>query len=347
MRTPTPVHLVGSLPGPLCDKPATAMEWFLSHSDDAPLTGLPCDRDPRWIIDWLDHLATVPALEPVRTGASTGYHDMPTYRLRPGHHLAPGDVAWGMPAHVEDAFAALDALRPGSRLRLQVGVPNAFDLALFAFGSVEDALRHLPVVRGAVNGEVAQVAARWGDRVQFQLETPAVLVSYHRTPREGWPGLTQLLVGEVARVLDTVPHGRWVLHLCYGDLGHVPVFLPTDLEPAVEFVNALADHESDRRLPVPTVHLPVTAGDAAPPTDPEFYRALRRLRRGVRVIAGVVAENHPRESREALDLVVNALGGPVAGVAAACGYGRRTPEAAAANLALAVRLAREISPPGV
>ncbi|NUT99645.1 MAG: hypothetical protein HOY78_47305, partial [Saccharothrix sp.] len=184
------------------------------------------------------------------------------------------------------------------------------------------------------------IAARWGVRVQFQLETPVVLVSYHRTARAEWPVLTGRLVGQVAEVLATVPRGRWVLHLCYGDLGHEPVFTPTDLDAAVVFLNALADHQAGHRVPMPTVHLPVTAGDAAPPTDPAFFAALGGLRRGVEVIAGVVAEDHPAESRVALDLVERALGRPVAGVAAACGYGRRTPTAAAANLSLAAALAR-------
>ncbi|MFI9816320.1 hypothetical protein [Saccharothrix variisporea] len=340
MPATTPVHLVGSLPRPLCDDPATAMDWFLGHRGDAELTALPCDRDPRWIIDWLDRLVEVPALEQVRAGDSGCYETMPYYRLRPGHRLQPGDVASGLPARVAAAFSAWEARGGCPPLRVQVGVPNALDLALFAFGSAEAAQEHLPVFQAAVVGEVAEIAARWGDRVQFQLETPVVLVSYHLTGREGWPALTGRLVGQVAEVLAAVPQGRWVLHLCYGDLGHRPVFAPTDLDAAVTFLNALADHQQSHRLPMPTVHLPVTTGDAAPPTDPAFFAALGGLRHGVEVIAGVVAEAHPQESRAALDLLEDALGRPVAGVAAACGYGRRTPDAAAANLALAATLAR-------
>lgn len=340
---PLPVHLVGSLPHPLCDDPAAAMGWFLRHRAGAELTALPYDRDPRWIIDWLDGLVAVPALEQVRSGASRGYDDVPHYRIRPGHRLRPGDVAPGRPAQAEAAFAALGAVGTGD-LRVQVGIPNPVDLALFASGSVEAARDWLPVVQEAVVGEVAQLAATWGDRVQLQLETPAVLVAYHQTSREAWPMLTRDLSGQVAEVLRTSPRTRWVLHLCYGDLEHVPVFTPTDLEPAVEFLNGLADLLAERRLPMPTVHLPMTSGDSPPPTDPGFFAALRRLRRGVDVIAGVVAEAHPEATRRALDLAVDALGTPVVGVAAACGYGRRTPEAAAANLELAAALAREWSP---
>ncbi|MEJ2853690.1 MULTISPECIES: hypothetical protein [unclassified Saccharothrix] len=340
MSSTTPVHLVGSLPKPLCDDPATAMDWFLGHRGDAELTALPCDRDPRWIIDWLDRLVEVPALEQVRSGDSSCYADMPYYRLRPGHHLQPGDVASGLPARVADAFSALSARGGCPPLRVQVGVPNALDLALFAFGSPEAAHEHLPVFQAAVVGEVAEIAARWGDRVQFQLETPVVLVSYHLTGREGWPVLTGRLVGQVAEVLAAVPQGRWVLHLCYGDLGHTPVFTPTDLDAPVTFLNALSDHQAAHRIPMPTVHLPVTTGNTAPPTTPTFFAALGRLRRGVEVIAGVVAEEHPTESQTALNLLEDALGHPVAAVAAACGYGRRTPAAAAANLSLAATLAR-------
>ncbi|QFZ19489.1 hypothetical protein [Saccharothrix syringae] len=340
---PLPVHLVGSLPPPLCEDPAAAMGWFLRHRRGAELTALPYDRDPRWIIDWLDRLAAVPALERVRGGASRGYDDMPHYRVLPGRRLVPGDVAPGRPAQAEAAFAALGAAGAGDA-RVQVGIPNPLDLALFASGSVTAARDWMPVVREAVLGEVAQIAATWGDRVQLQLETPAVLVAYHRTSREAWSMLTRDLAAQVAEVLRAAPRARWVLHLCYGDLEHVPVFAPTDLDPAVEFLNGLADLLDRHRLPMPTVHLPVTSGDDPPPTDPGFFEALRRLRRGVDVIAGVVAESHPAATRRALYLTVEALGAPVTGVAAACGYGRRTVEAAAANLELAAALAREWGP---
>ncbi|MGM1064052.1 hypothetical protein ACRAKJ_22845 [Saccharothrix sp. DSM 118769] len=341
---PLPVHLVGSLPRPLCDDPATAMGWVLRHGGGAALTALPYDRDPRWIIEWLTHdLASVPALDRVRGGESRGYHDMPCYRVRPGHRLAPDDVAFGRLEQAAAASAALEAVDAGGPLRFQVGIPNALDLAVFAFGP-EAAREWMPVVQAAVVGEVARVAARWGDRVQLQLETPAVLVSYHRTPPSHWPELTHELSRQVAGVLGAAPHVPWVLHLCYGDLEHAPVFAPADLEPPVEFLNGLADVLAERRLPMPTVHLPVACGDSAPPIDPVFYAPLRRLRRGVDVIVGAVAEAHPGATRRALALTADALGGPIAGIAAACGHGRRTVDAAAANMELAVELAREWGP---
>ncbi|NUS63534.1 MAG: hypothetical protein HOQ46_07780, partial [Saccharothrix sp.] len=311
---PLPVHLVGSLPRPLCEDPATAMEWFLRHRGTAALTALPSDRDPRWIVDWLTHhMSTVPSLEQVRGGESRGYDDMPYYRVRPGQRLCSEEIGLSRVEQAEAAFAALDRLRitgNGDAPRVQVGIPNALDLAVFAFGSIDAAREWLPTMQTAVVHEVTELVARWGDRLQLQLETPAVLVAYHLTPPQSWPALTADLSRQVAGVLAAAPRTRWVLHLCYGDLEHVPVFTPTDLKPAVRFLNALADVLAERNTPMPTVHLPVASGDDAPPTDPAFYDDLRHLRRGVEVIAGVVAEEHPEETREALRLTAEALGAP-------------------------------------
>ncbi|MEU4448778.1 hypothetical protein [Actinosynnema sp. NPDC023926] len=344
---PLPVHLVGSLPRPLCDDPATALRWFVEHRGEAELTALPSDRDPRWIIDWLTrHLSSVPSLEQVRGGESRGYDDMPYYRVRPGQRLSEQEVGLRRVEQAEAAFAALDRMcpgGPGEPPRVQVGIPNALDLALFAFGSIDAAREWMPTVQAAVRHEVAELDARWGDRLQLQLETPAVLVAYHLAPPPAWAMLTADLTRQVSGVLAAAPRARWVLHLCYGDLERVPVFTPTDLRSAVRFLNALTDLLAEQGAPMPTVHLPVVCGRQAPPTDPAFYEELRHLRRGVGIIPGVVVEDYPEETREALRLAEEALGAPVSGVAAACGYGRRTEEAAAANLALAARLAREWS----
>lgn len=320
------------------------MGWVLGHRDGATLTALPWDRDPRWIIDWLTyHLASLPALDQVRGGDSRGYDDMPYYRVRPGHLLRSEDIGLARVDQADAAFAALERLGTAGSLRVQVGIPNALDLAIFAFGSMEAGCEWLPVVQAAVVDEVVGLVARWGDRLQLQLETPAVLVAYHLTPEPAWPVVTGRITAQVAEVLAAAPDTRWVLHLCYGDLEHVPVFTPTDLRSAVVFLNALVDVLAERGVPMPTVHLPIASGDSPPSTDPAFFDALRGLRPGVEIIAGVVAEDNPDETRQALKLTVDALGRPVAGVAAACGYGRRTEPAAAANLKLATQLATEWS----
>ncbi|ATY17062.1 hypothetical protein CU254_41495 (plasmid) [Amycolatopsis sp. AA4] len=340
-----PVHLVGSLPPPLHRDIRAALAWPLVHCGDAPLTAMYYEPDPRWMVDWLDNLARIPALEQVRSGASQGYDDVPYYRIRPGHELDPADLAMGRIAQTEAVFAVLDTLDTGAvPRRLQVGIPNAFDRAVFASGSPEAADEWMPALQASVMDEVAALAARWGDRVQLQLESPAVLAAYHRAAHEDWPLLTAELVQQVSGIIEAAQDARWILHLCYGDLEHEPLFTPVDLDAAVQFLNALADALAERGIPMPTVHLPVAHGSAPPSTDPAFYRALLRLRRGIHVIAGVVAEDHPVESRHALVLITDALGGPVEGIAAGCGLGRRTLAAAAANMALAARLAHGRSP---
>jgi hypothetical protein len=335
------VHFVGSLPAVMTGDHRATMQWFLDHTTDTPLTGLPCDPDPRWIIDWLDGLAAVDALEHVRTGASADYDDMPTYRLKRGHWLEPEDLSLGRTAHTDAVMAARDRLHDDRDFPPhQVSIPNPFDLALFTFGSPSAAVTHLPVFRQAVLDDVHTIDRQHGRQVVFQLETPAVLATLDHTPRPLWPAAVHALAKQVARVIaDGSLVAQWRIHLCHGDLGHRPLFSLTDLVPAVQFLNALHKQLQRLRLPMPAAHIPMCTGTDAPSTNPRFYRALRHLRRDIDVIAGLVDENHPEDSRTALQLVETELDRPVIAVAAACGHGRRTVPATAANSALACELA--------
>ncbi len=335
------VHFVGSLPAVLTGDHRQTMQWFLDHSIDTSLTGLPCDPDPRWIIDWLDGLAAVDALEPVRTGASADYDDMPTYRLKRDHWLESEDLSLGRAAHTDAVMAARAQLHDdGDFPPHQVSIPNPYDLALFTFGSPGAAVTHLPAFRQAVLDDVHTIHRQHGAQVVFQLETPAVLATLDRTPRPLWPAAVRALAKQVARVFADAPRdATWRIHLCHGDLGHQPLFALTDLVPAVQFLNALHKQLRRLRIPMPAVHIPMCTGTDAPPTDPRFYRALRHLRRDIDVIAGLVDETHPKDSRAALGLVETELDRPVLAVAAACGHGRRLVPEAVANAALACELA--------
>uniref|UniRef100_UPI003F494387 hypothetical protein n=1 Tax=Amycolatopsis sp. CA-096443 TaxID=3239919 RepID=UPI003F494387 len=57
----------------------------------------------------------------------------------------------------------------------------------------------------------------------------------------------------------------------------------------------------------------------------------------------VVAEHHPASGEEAAALTADALGGPLAAVAAGCGLGRRSLADAAANHRLAADIARSFT----
>ncbi|MFE5563359.1 hypothetical protein ACFQ68_00095 [Amycolatopsis japonica] len=318
------------------------MQWFLDHSGDTNLLALPSDRDPRWIIDWLDNLTNVPALQPRRTGASTGYDDMPTYRLTPGRYLAPEDVSLRRVRDVTVAMATRPILHTiGNLPPHQVSIPNALDLSYFCFGAPRPALAALPIFREAVIDDILEIHNRWDAEVTFQLETPAVLTLFERTPRPLWKILALGLAKQAAELITAAPPEiNWIIHLCYGDLAHRPLFEPTDLVAAVFYLNALERSLSKVGYAMPTAHIPLCTGTSAPPTDRSFYRALGHLRGNIDIIAGLIDENHAAASLIALQLAEDELDRPIRTIAAACGLGRRTPEAAAANARLARELAR-------
>lgn len=339
---PMEIHPVGTVPIGAGSDPLSTMQWHLDHQHGVPLTGLPFDiTDDRWLGAWLDSRELVPGLAKARPDENRGDTDMPYYTVEPGHRLSPADLALGRVEQTAAAFAVKDRLT-GHQIpqRLQVSIPNALDLAYFVSGSTKAAPDWMVDAQAMLNGEIREIANRWGDAIQLQLESPSILLAYHATPREFWSLLTAQLVHQVAGTISVAPEALWVLHLCYEGPEHGPLFEPADLVAAVLFLNALADALAERGTPMPRVHLPVAHGSAAPSTDPDFFAALRELRRGIDVIAGVVAEEHPNETRTALALMTDALGAPVTAIGAACGLGERTIAAGGANYALAASVAR-------
>ncbi|MEU6643089.1 hypothetical protein ABZ863_11115 [Saccharomonospora sp. NPDC046836] len=318
------------------------MQWFLDQTADVELLTLPCEPQPHGLIDWLQRLATVPALQPAQPATSATYGGLPTYTLAPQHRLQPYHVA---PNRAEDTAVAM-AARP--RLRTarelpphQVPISHPLDLAYFCFGAQPPALTHLPVFREAVVAEVLDIHRQFSDEIVFQLETTAVLALYDRTPRRLWHALSFGLAQQTAQLIAaTPPHAQWIIHLCHGDLGPQPLVTPSDLVAPVIFLNAMHRKLTKLGYPMPLAHIPLYTRTTGPSTDAHFYRALPHLRTGISVIAGVADEHNPADSHTALRLTEQALDAPVTAIAAACGHGRRTPEAAAVNTELARALTR-------
>ncbi|WP_157362045.1 hypothetical protein [Haloechinothrix halophila] len=354
-----PIHFVGSLPPAVAETDRAAMQWMLDHVGTAELTTLPCDRDSRWIIDWLDGLRERGPMDLVLDGDSSDYTKLPVYRLGRGERLGIGDVTPGRSAEVTAALAARRQLSAAELPPYQVSMPAPLDLALFAFGvpaavmrrlspraavrAIVSAVRYLPVFNAAVVAEIEHVehlARTWNEEIVIQLESPAVLVAYDRAPRAAWPVLTRFLAQQAAKVISAaLPETQFVLHKwCRGDLGHKPIASLRDLSPMVAFTNALAARLERAGRAVPPVHVALCDGDNPPSLDASDYTPLRRLRHDIAVIAGLVDERHPESSATALELTEQALDRPVAAVAAPCGLGRRTADGAAANAALAWRL---------
>ena len=335
--TPRPmrVHHIGTPPMGVGEDPLSTMQWHVDHRHGAPMDALPFETDDRRIVSWLNARQHVSGLVQVRAGASRDYVDMPYYTVADGHQLTPANLALGLPQLTELAFTAHDHLI-GDDIpdRLQVSVPNAVDLAYFVAGSIEAAADWMPDMQAMVAGEVAEISARWGQRVRLQLESPAILLAYHHTQLQDWPLLTSELVQQVAGILAAAPAADWVLHVCSA------LVEQTNIAAAVPFLNSLADLLADLDQPMPVAHLPVVDVDVPPSTDPAFYADLRRLRRGIDIVAGVVTESYPEQTQTAVGLIVDALGGPLAGIGARCGFSDRSIAAGAANAALAASIAR-------
>jgi hypothetical protein len=330
------VHPVGSPPIGAGADPLSTMQWHADNRHGAVMDALPFDIDDRWLVGWLHARKHIPGLVPVGARAGIDRHDLPYYSIADGHELKPDDLTLGLSRLAEAAFAAHEYV-VGDDVpdRLQVSVPNALDLAFFVSGSIEAAEKWMPTMQAVVAAEVAGLSDRWGRRARLQLESPAILLAYYHTQIQDWPLLSSELVQQVTGILHAAPEADWVLHVCSALVDQV------DIAAAVSFLNSLADLLTDLGQPMPTVHLPISSRDVPPSTDPEFYSALRQLRRGIDIVAGVVTECYPDQTHAAVGLIVDALGGPLVGVGAECGLRDRSIKAGVANAALASCVARE------
>ena len=289
----------------------------------------------RWIVNVVENLRGHPSFRLAKDGAWTDYTDRPEFKLRRGVPLDPATLDLGTAAAYRESRPAFDAVRTAvSRpdLRFQVGLPSAFDLALFALGP-RGALRHRRPFREALVAQVAAIAAE-ADDVVFQIEIPAELVFTVKTPTPMRPLVIAAMSRFAVEVAAAAPaNTTWGVHLCLGDLGHKALAGMTSCAPLTALANAIA-----RRWPagrtLAFMHLPMCEGDHPASTDPRFYAPLAGLRvpPGCRIAAGFVHEAAADDDLVAtLDLIESALGARV-DVAASCGLGRRSPSDATAVL---------------
>lgn len=359
------LHFVGSVPAELSGDTEQVMRWLLDSAGTHEMTGLPCE-DTVWIVPWLMGLRNVvdsepgtvprPVFDVVIDGRAADYTDVPMYRVAKGVTLKPEHVALGRVQQVGDKMPAVRKLaevygRP--RLRHQVSVPSPLDLALFTLANpkaplgpvakaraVAAMLRHYHVFRDAVVGEVTELHDDYGDELVYQVEAPTVLIGLWTVPAPARPALARILARQVFGFLSRLPRGaKIVLHLCYGDLGHVSLVRPDSLRPAVQFLNALAPLLRRRRRELPAVHVPAAFGDQPPPVDFAYYQPLTRLDTDYKLYAGVADHNDPEVSRVALRLFEKTSGRPAAAVSTACGLGREPLELASSAVSVCRMLA--------
>ncbi|WP_280259816.1 hypothetical protein [Nocardia abscessus] len=358
-------HYVGTLPAELTTDDRAVMQWFTDHSEGWPVTAVPCDLDPDWILDYLrtrKHHTDV--FEIVRAGEYADYSDFPSYGLRAGRTLQPRHVSMDRVeriGRVVEAFESLRSERPElAETKVQISQPNPLDLAMFVFagaavsgglpvwpalrrfGVVVDAIRQLPVFTEAVVQEMTEIADRYGDRVVWQLESPIALLSMVKAEQlwSQWalaPLVARQLAGFIGRMHEI--GAEVIVHLCYGDYQHKSLLTPRSLAPAVNLLGRTARLLNKRGTPLPLVHIPCAYGAEPAPLDPRFYAPLRKLDPDWRVIAGVVSPDSGEGSADALALFEQAAGREAYGVATACGLGRCTVDEAQRAVATTVSTA--------
>ncbi|HZE37908.1 MAG TPA: hypothetical protein VE172_03775 [Stackebrandtia sp.] len=341
------VHYVGSLPPEINTSPRDGMRWIIDRSADAGLSTLPWDSDPKWIVAFLLGLAERgEALEVAASGDWGDYDKQQRYRVKAGVKLTPSHVSMRREEQIRKNLAVYrELVADDSRLTgvpFQQSLPSPLDLSLFTFGQRPVLLKHVSTYADALAEEVTKLHATDGEDLVWQLEAPSVLVLLNRTPRPLRGLVARRLAAQIAAFVKRLPQeSRLILHLCYGNLNDTELIAPRDLAGVDVFLNALHHRLRAQDRQIPPVHVPAAYGSQPPPVRPEFYAALRNVHADWPLVAGVVDENQPDDSRQALTLFEEAAGRTSHAVATACGLGRHSEADALAAAALMTELAAD------
>jgi hypothetical protein len=211
------------------------------------------------------------------------------------------------------------------RMRFQLGVPTGFAMG-FAFASKLDWIRYTGAFNTVIAREVNAALEEAGENLVVQLEIPPELYAAYLLP-QAFMGLAQLPVKNLLSKIR--PGARIGLHLCLGDFHNRALVHPGSLERMAAFANRLASSFTDGHK-LEYVHFPLAEAAKPPSLDPEFYRPLEKVRlpAGAHFVAGFVHEGRSLEQNREILGVIEALREGAVDVAASCGLGRRTPEAA-------------------
>ncbi len=328
-------HLVGSLPGETPEQAMrTALEILGPHLSSLP-DGETGERR-NWVVSIIEGLRDHPALELAKDGDWSDYDRLPQLRIRKGRSLYGANLDFGHVPAVRESHPRFEELRielDRPDLVFQQGVPGDFDLAMFALGPA-GALRNRRPFTEASLTEIRRVSEVTGPRTLFQIEVPAELVLLARTPDRAQPALAKVLARSVCNLArESVPGARFAVHLCLGDMNNKAFGTMRDVTPLVLLSNEIAAHwPSAHELAV--VHAPFAAADQPATSDPEFYAPLADLALpdSTRFAAGFAHEAQSLEDQRAILRRIEGHLGRQVMVAAACGLGRRSPDAGKAVL---------------
>jgi hypothetical protein len=332
--------LVGTLPGETSEEAMrTAMDRLGPHLRQLP-DGETGNRRV-WVVGLIMSFEGHPDLEIAKEGDWSDYKHQRNYRIRKGHKLTGGNLDLEYLKWYEINRPVFDKVTLEAKLpdiSFQVGIPGDLDMTMFTMGPTRMMGNRKPFAEATVRDINRIHAAADGD-VLFQLELPAETVFVAKAGPLGAFVANKLAAG-LHRLVAASPEGaRFGIHLCLGDLGHKALSGLRSAIPLVKLANAIsAQWPTGRALEY--VHAPLAAGDEPPPLEPKFYQPLSGLRlpAGTRFVAGFLHEDRSlSEQRDLLAVIEKAVGSEV-DVAASCGLGRRSPEAAYATMVQAREL---------
>lgn len=333
--TPRKIHLVGTIPA---DDDEAAMKWALDQTRQGSLLHtLPTgETGPRknWIVGLIESMREHPDLRLSADGQWTSYTDLPSFEIKPGHRLDADSLNLKYADYTAATWETFQRVRASAGrgdLPMQVSIPGDFDMALFTLGPVEG-MRHLPIFTDATLRDISRIQESFGRETVFQIEVPAELGAVAMESGTEQRAVAERLAAGIVRLARQAPEGsRFGVHLCVGDLNNKARGRLRDATPLVAMCDALVAGWPEGRS-LEFVHAPLAAGDSPPSVDESWYEPLRQVRlpESTRFVAGLVHESPTvtdLDLKRLLNLVEGHLGRRV-DVAAACGLGRRTPEAA-------------------
>lgn len=272
-------------------------------------------------------------------GMAIGYQDLQKLKPRRSPREMPDFVQLGYDTYFRRSYQVFKQLR-GERdkasLKFQMGIPTGFAMG-FAFARQIDGVRYTGAFNTVLAREVNAAFHEAGDDLIIQIEVPPELFLAYTLPSP----MMSLALRPIYDLLSKIAPGAQIgIHLCLGDFHNEALIHPKTLRKMVEFSNRLVDHwPSTHRLVY--IHYPFAEGAVPPTLDWDYYEALRavRLPQGTRFVGGFVHELLSYEdNRRILNAIEDARDEEV-DVAASCGLGRRTPEAAEKIMHLMAQLA--------
>lgn len=326
-----------------------------------------------WIVPLLLKLREHPDLEVVREGSWANYKDQVRYRIKPGHEFRSEYIDVGILSYFRqyvDEFRTVcreHKLPPNTPCQISTkGLPDFF---LFAFGpgailTARSRERHMKPFFDATIREMHAVRElAHGLTLLFQQEIPVATI-FECTPLGPLRSLFDWMTDSVVEVATHMPDDCLTgCHLCLGDLGHKAKICPRTAAPVVRIGNRIAQRWPQGIQPLEYLHLPLAAGDVAPPTSVDEMEAYCRALRGLRVpptcqiVAGFLHEDlTEQQARTFLSTVDKFVGearratrgGPTPGpvrplaLAPSCGCGRRSMQATMTVLGQATALCKPV-----